>query len=66
MKEKDEMYRSYLLRLWQITQDDHFSWRASLENTKTGDRQAFESLDDFFNHVQKLTGQKRDRKEKTS
>jgi hypothetical protein len=36
-------YLAYLLRLWQITDTGKTVWRASLEDSRTGDRQGFTS-----------------------
>lgn len=44
-------YRSFLLRLWLVKQDDEFTWRAILENPHTGQQQLFSSpkaLDEFL------------------
>jgi hypothetical protein len=38
-------YLAYLLRLWQVNQDGDCVWRASLENSHTGERRGFASLD---------------------
>lgn len=43
--EKDEAtYRSYLLRLWQVEQNGDSTWRCSLEEARTGQRQNFANL----------------------
>ncbi len=56
-------YLSYLLRLWRDDEDggihrgkDQVAWRASLENSLTGKRQGFRSLDDLFAFLQQETG----------
>jgi hypothetical protein len=41
-------YRSYLLRLWQDDNGQEPIWRASLQSSLTGERQAFPSLDHLF------------------
>jgi hypothetical protein len=41
-------YRSYLLRLWQTKSGDELIWRASLEDSQTGERRGFASLDALF------------------
>ncbi|MAT96541.1 MAG: hypothetical protein CL608_05305 [Anaerolineaceae bacterium] len=49
---KDEAtYRSYLLRLWQVEQNGNFSWRCSLEEARTGQRQNFASLQALLNFL---------------
>jgi hypothetical protein len=46
MMETDEAtYRSYLLRLWQVEQNGNFTWRCSLEETRSGQCQNFASLE---------------------
>lgn len=40
--EKPQSYQAYLIRLWQ--EDDH-TWRATLENPHTGERQAFADVE---------------------
>lgn len=44
-------YRSFLLRLWLVKQNDEFTWRAILENPHTGQQHFFsspEALDEFL------------------
>jgi hypothetical protein len=41
-------YRSYLLRLWQVSPNDAASWRASLEDVRTHQRLTFASLEQLF------------------
>jgi hypothetical protein len=41
-------YRSYLLRLWRVGSADVPSWRASLEDARTHQRQNFASLEQLF------------------
>ena len=54
---KDEAtYRSYLLRLWQVEQNGNFSWRCSLEEARTGQRQNFASLQALLNFLWDETG----------
>ena len=45
VRDERERYVSYLLRLWQTTSGDQVVWRASLENSQTGERHGFASLD---------------------
>ena len=38
-------YRVYLLRLWQAADDQgHSTWRAALEDVRSGERRGFASL----------------------
>ena len=46
-KPTDLQYRVYVLRLWRTEAPD-LSWRASLENPRTGERVGFESLERLF------------------
>jgi hypothetical protein len=48
-------YRSYLLRLWQVGRPDAPSWRASLEDVRTHERQHFASLEQLFAFLEKQT-----------
>ena len=41
-------YRSYLLRLWQVSGADPSSWRLSLEEVRTHQRHNFASLEQLF------------------
>jgi hypothetical protein len=47
---------AYLLRLWQVRDERHVGWRASLENAHTGKRRGFASLDELFAFVRRQTG----------
>ena len=42
---KRRAYVSYLLRLWQTGDVEKATWRASLEDPLTGERQGFASLE---------------------
>ena len=42
-----KQYRSYLLRLWRSETSDR-SWRASLEDSRTGQRIGFATLEQLF------------------
>ena len=48
-------YVSYLLRLWQVQTEQGLCWRASLENTRTGERRGFARLDDLLDFLCRLT-----------
>lgn len=41
-------YRAYLLRLWQTGDDESASWRALLEDPRTGERHGFADLASLF------------------
>jgi hypothetical protein len=55
VSDERERYVSYLLRLWQTTSGDQVVWRASLENSQTGERQGFTSLDALLNYLRQQT-----------
>ena len=44
MSTKGRRYLSFLLRLWQVKQNGDETWRASLEDSRTGARHGFASL----------------------
>ncbi|MDX1415508.1 MAG: hypothetical protein R3293_15040 [Candidatus Promineifilaceae bacterium] len=41
-------YVSYLLRLWQVQENDHWLWRASLESSQSGQKWFFANLEDLM------------------
>lgn len=45
-------YFSYLLRLWLPGDEGKVSWRASLEDPRTGERLGFPSLEALFAYLQ--------------
>jgi hypothetical protein len=45
MAANERRYLSFLLRLWCIKQDGCETWRASLEDPRTGEQRGFASLD---------------------
>jgi hypothetical protein len=47
-----QRYLSYLLRLWQTSDDGEQIWRASLEAPGTGERRGFGSVADLFDFLQ--------------
>ena len=56
-------YVSYLLRLWRESDEseiqggaDQAVWRASLECSKTGERQGFAGLDDLVDFLRRQIG----------
>ena len=48
-------YLSYLLRLWQDTGEGESTWRTSLEDTRTGERHGFLSLEALFTYLLEQT-----------
>jgi len=51
MEPNEATYRSFLLRLWQVEQDGCFTWRCSLEETRTGQRRNFASLQALLDYL---------------
>jgi hypothetical protein len=44
----ESKYQSYLLRLWRVDSGAHSTWRASLDDPRTGKRLGFASLEQLF------------------
>jgi len=55
VSDERDRYVSYLLRLWQTTSSNKIVWWASLENSQTGERQGFASLDAISNYLRQQT-----------
>ena len=49
------IYRSYLLRLWQVRAEAGLVWRASLEEVKTGDQRGFTSMEELIAYLRFTT-----------
>ena len=47
-------YRSFLLRLWCVKQNGELTWRASLENPRTGQKHVFTSLEALHEFLSNL------------
>lgn len=45
---KKPRYLSFILRIWLAGDGDNPEWRASLEDTTTGERRGFGSLKELF------------------
>jgi hypothetical protein len=48
-------YQAYMLSLWLANSGDGRTWRASLEDPRTGERQAFADLEALFAFLQERT-----------
>jgi hypothetical protein len=48
-------YQSYLLRLWQASNDGKGVWRTSLESAQTGERRGFADLASLFTFLEAQT-----------
>jgi hypothetical protein len=53
-----QRYLSYLLRLWQTSDEGEQVWQASLETPGTGERRGFGSIADLFDFLQDQTESK--------
>lgn len=58
LAEKSHDYQSYLLRLWSSREEGGPAWRASLEDTATGEMQGFEDLDSLFEELRERTARR--------
>ena len=54
MDETKNVYCSFMLRIW-IEPTDGEQWRFSLEDTRTGKRQGFASLEKLMAYLTKIT-----------
>jgi hypothetical protein len=43
---------AYMLRIWRATDKGQVTWRASLEDPTTGDRQGFANLDRLISYLE--------------
>lgn len=44
-------YRSYILRLWEVTREGEPAWQASLQSITTGQRRGFPDLESLFDYL---------------
>lgn len=51
-------FHSFLLRLWQIKDDDRSEWNFSLENTFTREKQNFVDLQTLMEYLTQITQKK--------
>jgi len=63
MTTQEPRYLAYMLRLWQVRDNDELLWRASLEDARTGERHGFASLETLFAFLRERT---RDDRSQTS
>lgn len=54
MNVEEKGYRSFLLRLWLVKQNEEISWRATLENPHTGQQHCFSSPDALNEFLRQL------------
>ena len=55
MSEKQPRYLSYLLRLWQVENRGQWVWRASVEDSRTGERRGFASINALLSSLREQT-----------
>jgi hypothetical protein len=55
MNTEPREYITYMLRLWRAGDGDSPSWRAMLENPRTGERQVFANLVELFSFIAETT-----------
>jgi len=55
VSEKQPRYLSYLLRLWQVESTGQWVWRASVEDSRTGERRGFASIDALLAFLREQT-----------
>ena len=53
--EEPIIYRSYLLRLWQVKEESDLTWRAMLEDVKTSEQRGFTCLEDLIVFLRQTT-----------
>jgi hypothetical protein len=51
---KEIGYRSFLLRLWCVKHNGEHTWRASLEDPRTGQQQFFSNSDALYEFLRQL------------
>ena len=72
MPTESRRYLAYMLRLWQASNDEELTWRASLESPHTGKRHGFAGLEALFAFLEEQTrstddpGATSERKEKVA
>lgn len=49
-------YSSFLLRVWLVEDKDPPVWRASLEDTRSGERKGFASIEALVKFLREQTG----------
>ena len=65
MHARPPAYKSYLLRYWQERQSPPHtacSWRFSLDDPLTGEREGFANLEAMFRHLEQQLKRERDNK----
>ena len=55
MTTQEPRYLAYMLRLWQVCDNEDMVWRASLEDPHSGERRGFASLEMLVAFLQEQT-----------
>lgn len=55
MSPPPDHYHAFLLRLWQISNDDEGTWLASLEDSRSGEKHGFASLEALLEYLRQIT-----------
>jgi hypothetical protein len=64
INEESDAYQAYLLRLWRVPYKGKWQWRASLDSSRTGERQVFARLEELFSFLcERCGGQVSDKPE---
>lgn len=64
MEDKKPDYRSFMLRLW-IEKTNGEKWRYSLEDTHTGKRKGFASVDKLISYLEEITNESQNSSNRT-
>ncbi|MBN1977552.1 MAG: hypothetical protein JW918_09140 [Anaerolineae bacterium] len=56
-RQRQPLYLSYLLRMWQTNDGKKLVWRASLQSPSSEERQGFASLEELLDFLRTLTEQ---------
>lgn len=59
MSTRPKKYLAFLLRLWQTKHDGNDTWYASLEDSHTGEKRGFASLDALMEYLRRLVRKRR-------
>ncbi len=54
MTTQEPRYLAFMLRLWQVRDNEETVWRASLEDAHTGERRGFGSLESLYAFLKEL------------
>lgn len=54
MSAHPKKYHAFLLRLWQIENEDENIWRVSLEDSRTGEKHGFASLEAAWQYLKEI------------